>query len=468
MHEHWRSQIPFYVAGTLSTDETAAITEHLSNCEACAELAREWHMLKQTVRQEAHQRVKHLPPLTIRLPQTGKHIPEFGLRVRLLAIAAGMACVLLSIVLLSRTPVLSFTQQVVTPTIVPSPVETPLPVEYHSAGYTPELQYWNNNGPAALTIVLRRFDISSTQREIAAVLKPNRDDRHVRPDEIATYVNDRTPLRALVRVAGDTNTIKRLLVSDIAVITQIGIIFPDEGWFSHYVTPIGYDDQQGAIYLGDPWRGFGEDGRGVVQDYRDFDKGWWQFNRVYIVIYPAEQQARVEAILGQNMDEHYNAQHAVDVSRDAASQNLGDALAWYNLGSSYLQSKASRTGQDTTESAVIAFSRAQAVTQQVGYRLLWYRTEILEAYWLNYHYDEVMSLAGEIIRTTPYVEEAFFWRGMAYSALGDNTMAIQDFEQAVTINPNYTQAVQQLERLRRLQPSEETRQDKPAATSEMF
>ena len=37
----------------------------------------------------------------------------------------------------------------------------------------------------------------------------------------------------------------------------------------------------------------------------------------------------------------------------------------------------------------------------------------------------------------PILEETYYWRGMAYAALGQTNQAITDFEKAANLNPNY-------------------------------
>jgi hypothetical protein len=70
-----------------------------------------------------------------------------------------------------------------------SPVEVSLPSSYYLSGFTHTYQGWNNCGPATITMTMSYWGVENTQDDAAAFLKPDPEDRNVRPDEIAAYVN---------------------------------------------------------------------------------------------------------------------------------------------------------------------------------------------------------------------------------------------------------------------------------------
>ena len=47
----------------------------------------------------------------------------------------------------------------------------------------------------------------------------------------------------------------------------------------------------------------------------------------------------------------------------------------------------------------------------------------------------------------PVLEETYYWRGMAKAALGDREGAVEDLTRAYTLNPNSTQAGEELQRI---------------------
>src|SRR5581483_1478049 len=104
-----------------------------------------------------------------------------------------------------------------TATLVPTRVEpptataVPLPVSFHATGYKWVPQTWNNCGPANLTQALEPFGWQQDQKVAAAFLKPNKEDKNVSPWQMVEFVNQKTNLKALMRVAGDLPLIKRLI-----------------------------------------------------------------------------------------------------------------------------------------------------------------------------------------------------------------------------------------------------------------
>ena len=64
MHDDLKSQLPLYVAGTLSDDERRGVELHLQGCKACQADVRAWQITAAAVREEAGARVAKLPPLS--------------------------------------------------------------------------------------------------------------------------------------------------------------------------------------------------------------------------------------------------------------------------------------------------------------------------------------------------------------------------------------------------------------------
>ncbi len=321
------------------------------------------------------------------------------------------------------------------PTLAPTLI--PVPTSFHSDGFKWVPQGWNNCGPANLTQALQYYSWKGTQDEIAAFLKPNREDKNVSPWQMLRYVNEKTAVRALMRVAGDLNLIKRLVSQRFAVILEKGYDVAGEGWMGHYLTVIGYDDNQGVLYGLDTYLGDGSDHLGRREKYDDLDEHWQQFNRLYIVIYPKEREAELAAILGPHADLTYNAQYALSVARAEASAKPNNPFAWFNMGSSF-----ALLGR--YKDAATVFDQAWSVGGGLPFRMLWYQFTPYEAYYNVGNYANVMALAQTTLQTTAYVEETFYWRGMAEAALGKTNQAIEDFKRALIFNPNFSLATDKL------------------------
>jgi tetratricopeptide (TPR) repeat protein len=167
--------------------------------------------------------------------------------------------------------------------------------------------------------------------------------------------------------------------------------------------------------------------------------GWRSFDYLFMMVYPPEREAEVMAILGPRGDEAYSFQSAAQRALEEipALQGRDQFFAWFNLGSS-------RVGLGDYAGAAEAYDQAFAIYQNLSeeqrpYRLMWYQTGPYEAYYAVGRYQDVINLANTTFYWVgqPVLEESYYWRGMAYTALGQNNLAITDFEKAAALNPNY-------------------------------
>jgi TolA-binding protein len=314
-----------------------------------------------------------------------------------------------------------------TATAFMTPTLMPYPVSHLNPNFQHVLQGWNNCGPANITQALAYYGWMGKQEDAAAWLKPSREDRNVTPQEMVNFVNQTTGVRALMRIGGDLEVLKRLISQGFPVIVEVGLVYPDEGWMGHYVTLTGYDDSRRIFNQMDTWRGERTD------TYEMLDQEWQQFNRTFIVVYPSNRESDVRAALGPWADPNNALQIALSRARNEASTDPGNGYAWYNLGSIYTDLK-------QYKEATIAFARSQS-TDTVGYRMLWYQFTIYEAYYNMGNYNEVINLAAVAIRSSPYIEEAFYWRGLAMAAMGNTRDAVAALDNAIDLNPNFKAAL---------------------------
>ncbi|MCC7446235.1 MAG: tetratricopeptide repeat protein [Anaerolineae bacterium] len=327
------------------------------------------------------------------------------------------------------------------PTLVPTQVEPPtaipVPINFHSAGFKWVPQSWNNCGPANLTQGLQYYGWKGDQTEAATYLKPHKEDKNVSPWQMVNFVNEKTGVKAIMRVAGDLSLIKRLVSQKFAVIMETGYFVAGEGWMGHYLTVVGHDDNQRILYGLDTYLGDGPDNLGFREKYDDIDERWQHFNRLYIVIYPKEREYELATILGPDADLTYNAQHALSVAKKEASEKPNNAFAWFNMGSSLVL-------LGNYRDATVAFDQAWSVSPGLPYRMLWYQFTPYEAYYNVGNYANVLALAQTALQTTPYVEETYYWRGMALAAQGKSKSAIEDFKKVLQFNPNFAPAADKL------------------------
>ena len=125
----------------------------------------------------------------------------------------------------------------------PLPTPTPLPATVKLKGVVHEWQQWNNCGPANLAMALSYWGWEGDQTDTAAYLKPNPRDKNVMPYEMANFVNEKTGLKAIMRVGGDLERLKALIAAGFPVIVEKGFEGPKfDGWMGHYEVITGYDD----------------------------------------------------------------------------------------------------------------------------------------------------------------------------------------------------------------------------------
>lgn len=339
-----------------------------------------------------------------------------------------------------------------TPSPTPSPTSTPWPYQPAArlVNVTHHFQTWNNCGPATLAMTLSYFGVYQRQTDTAAFLKPDPEDRNVTPAEMVAYVQQFTDLEAVTRVNGDIDTLKRLLSNNIPVMIETGIDPPGEfswmEWYGHYLLVVAYDDRQQTFWVYDSWLGTtnevqmvtDENGEVIAQGsqtgdgrtlaYATFDSYWRQFNRTYVAVYRPEQAPLVQGILGDQLQDDLMWQHSLERVSAELQAEPDNAFLWFNLGSVY-------TGQQNYDLAAQAFDQAR----QIGlpWRMLWYQFAPYEAYYHTGRYDDVINLATLTLDRRSYFEEAFYYRGLAYQALGNITLAQADWNEAVKFNPNY-------------------------------
>ena len=334
------------------------------------------------------------------------------------------------------TPVPTLTTPQPTPTLIPSPTAIP-PAVALSAPYW-EKQGPNDCGPASLSIYLHYYGWEGDQKDINELIKPLSADRNVNPDELVYFVRTRAGwLRSDFRVGGDIDLLKKLVAAGFPVMIEESFYFDapfwpnDDLWAAHYLLITGYDDATETFTVQDSFHG---PNRQIA--YEDLDKEWKIFNRVYLLIYPPEQEETLKAILGSHWDVNLNRQHALEVARSEIQTNPDDAFAWFNLGSNLVYF------DDYTE-AVTAFDNARNLG--LPQRMLRYQFSPFFAYFHTGKIDELLTLTNYALQRTDNSEEALLWNGWALYRQGDTTGAISDWRKALKARPDYQDALYALD-----------------------
>jgi hypothetical protein len=334
------------------------------------------------------------------------------------------------------------------PTFTPAPLPSaPLPPKAILGGVRHEFQQMNNCGPTTLAMALSFWGWQGDQRDTRAYLRPNFqqvDDKNVMPAELVDYVQTQTNLKALTRVGGDLDLLKRFIAAGFPVVIEKGLQPHPGDWMGHYALVTGYDDGKQRFITQDSYTGPGVD---VKVPYEQVGSHWWRdFNYVYVVVYPAERQGEVLAILGPQADENANYRYAADKARQEIASLSGRDLyfAWYNLGSNLV---ALQDYSAAAEAYDQAFALYPAIPEaDRPWRILWYQTGPYAAYYYTGRYQDVISLGNQTLNLVgkPILEETLFWMGIARQARGEMDKAILDYRRAAEINPRSTPALEQL------------------------
>jgi hypothetical protein len=320
------------------------------------------------------------------------------------------------------------------------PAAPVLPTYYNLDNLSYEAQWWNNCGPATLTSVLSYYGYTNDQGRAADWLKPNREDKNVSPWQIVEFVNTQVPefpVYALKRYGGDLTMLKTLVSNNFPVMIEAGYDpEPDRlGWMGHYLFVRGYDDSVQVIITNDSYLG-----ESLNYSYEHIQTYWKDFNYTYIVIYEKQREQELMTLLGTNADETQNYTNALEIARQEAVADNNDRFAWFNMGTNF-------TALGMYNEASVAYDQAFALG--LPWRMLWYQFGPLEAYNAVGRYDDTIELAQRNLNDGggQYVEETFYYAGVAREGLGEKDRAIDNYRGAVTFNPNFTPARDALKRL---------------------
>ncbi len=307
------------------------------------------------------------------------------------------------------------------------------PASYYLDGIAYHPQAWNNCGPATLTMGLSYFGYTADQFPAANFLKPNTEDKNVSPWQMAEFVNTQVAgnTQALVRHGGTQAMLRTLIANDFPVIIEAGYDPPPHtlGWMGHYLLVRGYDDVRQVYVTNDSY-----DGENLEYSYAEVADKWQHFNYVYIVLYDYARQEELMALLGgEYADEQVSYLTALEIARAEATADPTDPFAWFNMGTNFV-------ALGDYASAAAAYDQAR--THGLPWRMLWYQFGMFEAYNGVGRYNDVIALAQQNLNDGggQYVEETFYYAGVAREGLGETQRALVNYNSALEFNPNFSPA----------------------------
>jgi len=322
----------------------------------------------------------------------------------------------------------------VSPTPQPSP--TPLPQRVALPAPQWEAEDWNDCGPTTLSLYLKFWGWVGNQFTISKVIKPLRADRNVNVDELTGYVNNDVSspsLNAIYRVGGTLDLLRQFVANGIPIAIEESMFIPqiyitnDDHWAGHYILITGYDDKNQFFIVQDT-----ELGKNHVVAYKDLDKAWQSFNRVYIMVYPPDQEQTVKNLLGSDWDPDTNRQHALDTAKAETQADPKNAYAWFNLGSNLVYF-------EKYSDAATAYDTARSLG--LPQRMLRYQFGPFIAYFNAGRNADLLALTQYALNVTPNSEEDLLWRGWALYRQGDKAGAVDSFNKALVARPGYADAI---------------------------
>lgn len=297
-------------------------------------------------------------------------------------------------------------------------------------GFRHTFQTWNNCGPANLIMALSYYGWQGTQAQAAASLKPDPEDRNVNPDEMVAFARSQG-FASMVRVNGTLDLLKALIRAGFPPIVEKGFE-PEEklGWMGHYEVIAGWNDATREFIAMDSYLGPNQS-----VPFDEMDRYWRQFNWTYIVVYKPEQAEELAKIIGADMGDATMYRNALARAQSEVTSNPKDAFGWFNVGTNY-------AALGMFAESVGAYDQAR----QLGlpWRMTWYQFGWFDAYLAVNRLDDVVALADATLKSNPYSEEMYYYKGLVFQKRGDAAVAQAQFELALKHNPNFAKAKQLL------------------------
>ena len=299
-----------------------------------------------------------------------------------------------------------------------------------------EKQTPNNCGPAALSMMLHMFGWNGDQKTISDVIKPVNGDRNVNPEEMAYWVHNYAGwLRMEYRVGGHIETLKRLIAASYPVMIEgTTSLNPDDTgwpdddlWAAHYLLLTGYDDTTQTFTAQDSYRGPDK-----KIPYEQLESEWKPFNYLYLVVYLPDQEAEIQTLLGPNWDRDVNRQNALTIAQAATAKDANDAFAWFNVGSNLVYF-------ERYDEANAAYDKAREIG--LPQRMFRYQFGPFIANFQTNRIDDLLALTEYALQRTEMSEEAWLWHGWALYRQGITNAAIEDWRKALSIRPEYEDAL---------------------------
>ncbi len=175
--------------------------------------------------------------------------------------------------------------------------------------------------------------------------------------------------------------------------------------------------------------------------YDKLEQEWKSFNYEFMVVYPGDLEVDLYQLLGPYTDENWVNRNAFEAADQQVKEALTDEdffYAYFNRGSAQVDLN---DFYGAAQSYDLAFHYyANLDTKIRPYRIVWYQTGPYYAYYYTGRYQDLIALADITLASTkePFLEESYYWRAMAYHALGEIGNAQDDLKTCLEVHPGFS------------------------------
>lgn len=287
-----------------------------------------------------------------------------------------------------------------------------------------------NDGPTALSTVLRFLGHTTNQYAIQAKLRPGYLTEPVGILALAEYVAESHPeLSTLYRLNGRADQLSAILDAGIPIIVPISEAagfseFPEDDRLTRrFCVIFGTDDAAGTVAIRDHVRA-----DRTEFPSENFMRDWYAFGREYLVVYRNDQADALTAALGEDRDERRNLENAIDKFQTDAVNVPYNVFAWLNLARA---NAAAERYRDALANFRSASNLALPARIDAFYPFLY------EVLFENGCADELIAWADYGLKLNRQSLQALLWKGWGNVLRDEDQAAFEIFERAARLAPDH-------------------------------
>ena len=174
-------------------------------------------------------------------------------------------------------------------------------------------QTLNNCGPAAIVEVLGFWGVQRSQGQAQAALRPDGNSRGMMPYPVPAYAHS-AGMNVLMGVGGSPTIVKALVANGFPTIVAQLVSLNEPT--AHYREIEGYDDQRQVFISTDSYLGPNHE-----ITYSEFNQLWARGNQRFMVVYPADKEPLLNAVL-KSVNWDKKAVYQADLDRQLRGENV--------------------------------------------------------------------------------------------------------------------------------------------------